>query len=199
MSQPLEAVRKERSTSSPTATSSYTPLAILLHWVVAVLVAGMAALGWTMTAIEGQPGSQRYFELHMSIGLVTAALIACRILWRLRHRPPRLPGRLPAWQRAASHATHAFLYAAMVLMPITGFIGASMTRLGVVAFGHPLPRWMTPDHDAAEQLFSIHSTIAALLAAAIAVHVLAGLKHLVVDRDGVFQRMWPRRPAAGRG
>jgi len=29
------------------------------------------------------------------------------------------------------------------------------------------------------------------LMAVLAVHVAAALKHLLIDRDGVFQRMWP--------
>jgi cytochrome b561 len=180
-----------RSAQSPTG---YTPVAILLHWAMTVLIAAMVGLGWYMTSIEEQPGSQRYFELHMSIGLIVAALLLYRVFWRLTHRPPALPATMPAWQRAAARATHGFLYAAMALMPITGFIGASLATSGVVFFGHPLPRWLMADHDAAEQLFSIHSLTATLLVAAVALHILAGLKHLMLDKDGVFQRMWIARP-----
>jgi len=32
----------------------------------------------------------------------------------------------------------------------------------------------------------------------IAIHIAAALRHLLVGRDGVFERMWPRRAHAAR-
>ena len=175
--------------------SRYTRTAVALHWLMALLIAAQAGLGWYMTSIEDE-GGERYFGLHMSMGLIVAGLLVWRIAWRLRHRPPSLPQTIPAWQRAAAHATHWFLYAAMAAMPLAGFLGASMTKEGVVFLGQPLPRLASPDHDMAEQFFAIHSLIATLLVVAVAVHVLAGLKHLLLDKDGVFERMWVKRRLA---
>jgi cytochrome b561 len=36
----------------------------------------------------------------------------------------------------------------------------------------------------------MHQITAWILVALVAVHALGGLKHLLVDRDRVFQRMW---------
>jgi len=40
---------------------------------------------------------------------------------------------------------------------------------------------------------SIHRAASAVLVGLICVHVAGALKHLVLDRDGVFFRMVPRR------
>ncbi|NYT61041.1 hypothetical protein H0A66_01690 [Alcaligenaceae bacterium] len=38
--------------------------------------------------------------------------------------------------------------------------------------------------------FSAHVAISWLLVGLICIHILAALKHLLIDKDGVFQRMW---------
>ena len=179
-----------RPTLPAAGTASYAPLAVLLHWTLAALLIGMIALGWYMTAIEDDPGSLWFFNLHMSIGLVIAALMLLRLVWRLGHRPADLPASLPSWQAKASRATHRLLYAAMVAMPAFGIIGSLLSKGGIALFGASLPRFFTADHDLAEVFFGAHSVTAWLLVGLVALHVLAGLKHLMVDRDGVFQRMW---------
>ena len=172
------------------ASGNYTPLAILLHWTLAVLIIGMVALGWYMMDIEDDPGSAWYFNLHKSIGLVIAALVLLRLLWRLGHRPPALPASLPPWQAAASRAIHWLLYGAMAAMPLFGIIGALLSKKGIEFFGTPLPRVFEPNHDLAEVFFDAHGVTTWILLALVALHVLAGLKHLLIDKDGVFQRMW---------
>ena len=178
-------------TPTPTPTpTTYAPLAKLLHWTLAVLLVGMVALGWYMTAIEDDPGSDWFFNLHKSIGLVIAALVLLRLVWRLGHRPADLPASVPPWQARASRATHRLLYAAMVAMPTFGIIGSLLSKDGIVFFGATLPRVFTANHDLAEIFYGAHSITAWLLVGLVALHVSAGLKHLLVNRDGVFQRMW---------
>lgn len=169
----------------------YLPSVIVLHWLLAVLLVGMLALGWYMMSIEREPGADWYFDLHKSIGLIAAALILVRIVLRLRHRPAPLPNTTPAWQRLSSAATHWLLYLCMAILPVTGYIGASLGKKGISFFGSRLPAWAAANHDIAEYFFSIHSITVWILAVLISLHLLAGLKHLIIDRDGIFQRMWP--------
>jgi cytochrome b561 len=188
-----------RQTLPAVKTDAYTPLAVLLHWTLAVLITGMVALGWYMMEIEDDPGSAWFFNLHKSIGLVVAALVLLRLVWRLGHRPAPLPDSLPSWQAATARAIHWLLYAAMVAMPLSGLIGALLSKKGIVFFGTALPRVFEANHDLAEIFFEAHSLTAWILVALVSLHVLAGLKHLLIDRDGVFQRMgFARRPATGR-
>lgn len=168
----------------------YAPVAIVLHWLLAVLIAGQAGLGWYMMSVEDDPGSERYFDLHKSIGLTILALVLARAAWRLVHRPAELPASVPKWEVLASSVVQWLLYACMILLPVTGFTGASYTKSGVAFFGLRLPAWRAPDHDTAELFFAIHQTLVWILVALVALHALAGLKHLVLNRDRVFQRMW---------
>ncbi|MGN6390043.1 MAG: cytochrome b [Burkholderiaceae bacterium] len=167
----------------------YTAPAVWLHWILAVLIVGMLALGWYMMSIEDEPGSGKFFQLHKSIGLGILVLVAVRVLWRLGHRPPPLPAGMPAWQVRVAQWTHWLLYAAMIAMPVAGLIGSSHSKYKLAFFGLALPRLAAPNHDIAETFYTVHSVIAWVLAVLIALHALAGLKHLLFDRDSVFQRM----------
>jgi len=146
----------------------YAAPARLLHWLMAVLIPAMLALGWAMMEVEDDPGSEVYFNLHKSLGLLLLLLLAARAAWRLGH---------------------GLLYAGMLLVPAAGLAGALLSKSGVAFFGLALPRWFAPDHALAEQCFGLHELGAWTLAGLIVLHVLAGLKHLLLDKDGVFQRM----------
>jgi len=168
----------------------YAPTAVVLHWVLAVLIAFMVGLGWYMRRIEDDPGADVFFNLHKSVGIVVFTLVLARLLWRLRHRPAELPASVPRWEAIASVAVQWLLYACMIIMPATGFLGASHSTSAIVFFGLPLPRWRVPDRDTAALFFDIHETTSWILVALVAVHALGGLKHALIDRDRVFQRMW---------
>ncbi|CDS50041.1 Cytochrome B561 [Polaromonas sp. CG9_12] len=181
---------RKRTSIATVSSKPYASLAVLLHWTLAVLIIGMVALGWYMTEIEDDPGSAWFFTLHKSIGLVIAGLVLLRLVWRLGHLPEPLPARLPSWQVNASRATHGLLYAAMLAMPTFGIVGSLLSKKGIVFFGLPLPRVFQANHDLAETFFNAHSFTTWILVVLVSLHVLAGLKHLVIDKDGVFQRMW---------
>lgn len=182
-------------TSTAGTTWRYSRTAVVLHWTVALLLAATSGLGWYMMSIEDEPGSAWYFDLHKSVGVVIALLIASRVGWRLANRPEPLPAGVPMWQAKAAEGTQALLYVLMVLMPITGYLGASYSKAGVRLFGLATPQWALPNHDRAEQFFGIHSVLIWVLVVLVVIHVLGALKHLVMDKDGVHQRMWfkPRR------
>ena len=168
----------------------YARPAVFLHWLMAVLIVFTIGLGLYMVSIEKEPRAEWYFHLHMSIGVTLAALLLLRLTWRLTHRPADLPARVSRWQAQASRLLHGLLYAEMLVMPVAGFTGALFSKPGVEVFGRNLPRWVAPNHALSEQLLAVHSCVAWMLVATIALHILAGLKHLIFDRDGVFQRMW---------
>lgn len=176
-----------------TAPWHYSTPAIVLHWLLALLIATMAGLGWTMMEIEHTPLGDQLVALHKSLGIVVLLLVAARVAWRAGHRPEPLPPGLPQWQVRAFEFVQWALYACMVAVPVTGLLGAGYQRSGIAFFGWALPRWAAPNRPRAELLFDIHSALVWVTVALVALHALAGLKHLLVDRDRVFHRMWLSR------
>ena len=177
--------------SSATSADRYGRIAMALHWFLAVLLPMQIALGWYMLSIEEQPGSGWYVAVHVSLGLTIGALVALRVAWRAGHAPPKLPTSVTRWQVTSARASHLLLYLTMILLPVTGYLGAAMSGDPVAYLGNPLPNWPAKNDSLKELLFGAHAVIAWVLVVVVILHVLAAVKHWVKDRDGVFSRMWP--------
>lgn len=187
----------ERTPHARHEPARYTLTAKILHWTCAALVVGMLGLGWYMTSVEDQPGSDQLFRLHQSIGGLFVLLIGFRVVWRATHRRSESPVTPVDWQARIAVATHLLLYVAMIVLPLLGIAGAMVSKSGLNLFGYALPRVLPVAHDMAELLFDAHGAIATALAAMVALHVAAAIKHVMVDKDGVFQRMWFGGPHQG--
>lgn len=177
------------------APGRYTGFAIALHWVVVILVLTLIGLGLYMTDIpRGTPERSFFYNLHKSIGLTTGIIVLIRLWWRAKNPPPPLPGSMPRWKVSASKLSHAMLYMCLVLMPVAGFSASQFTKYGVTYFGlFKIPPMGSENKVIYDLLQGVHETTSMVLIALIVIHVLAALKHLLVDRDRVFQRMLPGR------
>ena len=169
----------------------YTPTARLLHWLIAVSVFAQLALGTWMLGIPKTPPGVRanWFNLHKSIGITLGLIILVRLAWRLTHAAPPLPETIPAWQRTTAKIVHASLYVCMIVIPLSGYLGSSFTSYPIKYFGHTLPSWGWDSPALKELCSQVHFTAVVVFCVLIAVHVGKVLKHLLVDRDGIFQRM----------
>ena len=105
---------------SSTPRDRYTRVAIALHWAIAALIVLNLGIGLSMA---GWPPPIRAVALmlHASSGLTVLALSVARIVWRLLNEPPPYPAGMKPWERHTAHLAHFLLYAAMVLMPLTGW------------------------------------------------------------------------------
>jgi Cytochrome B561 len=149
------------------------------------------SLGWYMTDLPKGPERSALFALHKSIGLTVAWLWVLRLAWRLSHTPPPLPASVPFWARKASQINHWLLYVFMFVQPLSGYLSSSFSGYTSAYFGLPLPDWGWKD-EALNTVFStLHVVSSYVLLSLIGLHVLAALKHLIIDRDGVFRRILP--------
>ncbi|MCW7539524.1 cytochrome b [Aquabacterium sp. A7-Y] len=176
----------------------YTGLAMALHWLLALAIVGAFFVGLYMTVLSMSPTRLKLYNWHKWAGVLILALSAARLLWRLSHRPPALPAaveaKMPAWQRAAHHGTHALLYALFFAVPLMGWAYSNAAGFPIVLFGAlPLPDLVAPDKALAETLKPWHGRLAYTLAALVVLHVAAALKHHFIDRDGLLTRMMPSR------
>ena len=169
----------------------YTRVAITLHWIIALGVLGQIAFGWWMIEIpKSPPGVRAYwFNLHKSIGLTLGILIFIRLAWALTHRAPPLPDHIPAWQKFAAKASHVALYACMIIMPLSGYLGSSFTRYPIKYWGMTLPNWGWDAPLYKDLCSNVHQIAVIVFMTLIAIHIAAAIRHMMA-RDGVIQRMW---------
>lgn len=173
--------------------SRYNNFSVLLHWLIALLIIFTFALGVTMVDIPGiTPTKLKYFSWHKWLGVTVLALACARLLWRLAHPAPALPAGMRAWEKNAAHGLHGALYLLMFAVPVSGYFyslaaGVPVVYLGVV----PLPVLMDASQEWKPVLKQVHYAFNMALLGCVVLHVGAALKHLLIDRDGVFKRMLP--------
>ena len=172
---------------------TYTRTAIALHWLIALLIVGGFSLGWIMTDIPGFTLMKlKYYSWHKWIGVTIFALVALRLMWRATHRSPPLPRGMAAWQRIAANGVHALLYLLMVAIPVTGYLYSSAANIPVVYLGVvPLPTLIGPNPELKPILREAHVLLDYTLLGVVCLHVLAVLKHQLIDRDKLLSRMLP--------
>jgi cytochrome b561 len=175
------------------ASDRYTRTAVVLHWLIALAVFVQISLGlWMITIPKYPPGVRAYwFNVHKSIGITMGLLVLLRLAWRLMHRPPALPATMAAWQRRAAKLSHYALYTCMLVLPLSGYLGSSFTKYPIKYFGYTLPHWGWEAPGLKEICSQVHFATACIFIALIVLHISAALKHRFVDRDGVFERMFP--------
>ncbi len=171
----------------------YTPIAVVLHWLLALAIVGAFCVGVYMSDLPFSMTRVKLYNWHKWAGVTILALSALRLLWRLANRPPADPP-MPKWQARAAHGVHLLLYVAFFAVPLTGWAMSSAKGFPIVWFGVlPLPDFVPKDHDLGELLTQVHGALAWGLALLVLAHVGAALKHQFIDRDGLLARMSLRR------
>ena len=175
----------------------YGLVAIGFHWLLALMILGSLGVGLYMHDLPFSPMRLKLFNWHKWAGITILLLSALRLLWRLAHRPPELPANvlvsMPTWQKRAHAATHALLYTLFFAVPLSGWAYSSAAGFQIVWFGLlPLPDWVSVNKELADAVLKpLHAVFAFTLAGLVALHVAATAKHQLVDRDGLFWRIWP--------
>lgn len=171
---------------------SYTPVAKLFHWGMALV--WIAAWGIGFTAAHGgkslNPEHVLTF-LHKAIASTILFLTVLRLLWRFGHRPPILPETMSALSQQFAHFGHLLLYAvALIALPISGWLSSSFAGKPILMAGFiPLPPLAAPDKALGATVFAIHTYTAWFCGLLVLGHILIAIKHHVIDRDDILLRM----------
>lgn len=183
--------------------NAYGFFAILLHWLIALLILALLTLGYIMTRPDIDPALQfSLFQWHKSFGMLVLALAFIRaVQWCMSVKVAPV-ATLSALERLLSSITHKLLLVLGVLVPLAGWVIASVSPLGIPTFMFDLfvvPHLPLAQSEGAETLWSeVHATLAYTLLCLIVLHALAALYHHVWRRDDVLMRMLGRRRSPPR-
>ena len=186
----------------PREVAAYDPGLRTIHWLMAALIFVTFPLGVWASLLPGGDGTRiRILFFHKSIGVTILGLIALRIVWRLIVGAPAYAEPLGKLTQAASRAGHFALYALMIAMPVSGYLGSTAGGRAVSWFGlFELPRLAAKDRSLAVAAGWAHLAFAWMLAFVLAAHLGAVIWHTAIKHDSVLTRMWPSfRPAPSSG
>lgn len=173
--------------------NQYSSLTKLLHWLVAICILALVALGFTMGSFKDEHLNDVLFTIHKSIGLTVLMLMVIWIVWRSINIHPSLD-HLPLWERAAARFNHSLLCLLLILMPISGLVmsvaaGSPPEYFGLVTLTLPIAK----NKVVADYGKLVHNSLAWVIIALVTLHILAAFKHFLFDKDNVMQRMLPRK------
>ena len=166
-------------------------IAKLFHWVMAILIIAMLALGLYMHELPFSPDKFKLYAWHKSFGMLILMLALLRLGWRaIDIRPDHVPGMPPKHVKLAAAANWA-LYGLM--LSLSGWLMTSATGTPIDPFntGILVPNLIGASEDALNLLKTIHEILGKALMAVAAIHIGAALKHQFVDKDATLRRMLP--------
>lgn len=169
---------------------SYSRVAQLLHWLLAVAIVLTFSFGLYMVELPFSPQRLKQFNWHKWAGMTILMLSTVRLLWRLTHPAPALPVTMPIWQRLASWSTHSLMYVLFFAIPLAGWAYSSALGFPIVLYGViEMPDFVSRDKELAAVLKLVHQYLAYSLAALVLLHLAAAFQHHFILKDGLLTRM----------
>jgi cytochrome b561 len=185
------ALNKQNLDCRTSIATRYTLTAQALHWLTVLLILTTLPVIWVAVSLPEGQSQSRLLVVHRSLGVSIFVVALARILWRVRHTAPPLPGDT-SWAME-------FIRAAL---PTICFMPCSYSCLSpatcsqrTVARFHILDCSFFRDSQKNKRLGEVANYLHLLgqwgLYALVALHMLATVWHVAIQRDGLLSRMIP--------
>lgn len=169
--------------------TQYNKLSKLFHWLSALFILGLFALGLWMVDLSYY--SQWYKPAphwHKSIGLCLFALTLLRIIWKILTPAPKVEGK--EWEKSVAKSVHYLLYFMLFTIFISGYLISTADGRSIDIFNwFALPGFGSFIENQEDIAGKIHFYVALFLIGLTALHALAALKHHFINKDNTLRKM----------
>ena len=170
--------------STPTR---YGTVAIAVHWVAALLIAGQFVGGFLAARAGDAEVKASILRAHLPLGLVILALTLFRMgWWAFADRRPGAAEDWPRGEAIAARFVRFVMYLAILVLALSGIALIAISGAGAALFGGE--RAALPDFPAFPPFYA-HATAAVAFLLLLAAHIGAALHHQFVRRDRLLARM----------
>lgn len=173
---------------------SYDATTIFFHWATAILVVAQWLGAQVIDWFPRGPLRVDARSVHVTFGLLLAALLAARLFWRVTGGR-RLTLADAGALNLVAKATHWALYALLVAMVLAGMF-LTWTRGDSLFNLFTIPAYDPGNRALPHEVQDVHGTIGWIILALAGVHASAALVHRYLWHDGVLGRMLPRGKGA---
>ena len=164
---------------------------MFFHWATAVLVLGNWLGAQTIDWFPRGPLRVDARSVHITVGVLLAALIIGRLIWRLTGGR-RLPLADKGALNVVAKGTHWTLYALVIAMVSLGMFLA-WTRGDSIYNLFTIPAYDPGNQALVKQVQGWHNTVGYCILGLAGLHAAAALVHRFVWHDSVLGRMLPGR------
>ena len=169
-------------------------VSLAMHWLSALLVFGLFALGLWMTGLTYY---DRWYHdapsVHKSIGVLLFIATVARLLWSLSLGRPHELSSHTQWERLAARFVHLGLYLLLFAVMVSGYFISTADGRPVEVFGwFEVPATISGIEGQEDIAGQVHLILASVLIALSIAHAGAAMKHHFIDRDRTLTRMLGR-------
>lgn len=170
----------------------------LLHWLIAVTVIGLLAVGLLIDSYGfeglvktyGEGLTNLIYKYHKTFGVLVLAAMVIRLAVKLSLGKPAYARPLTRFEHVASNAVHGLFYVLLIAMPVLGWAATAAGGFPVEFFAWNLPPLLAKDEALSETFYGLHGLVGRALIALIVVHAGAAvIHHGAIKKDGVLRRM----------
>ena len=161
---------------------SYGSVSKVLHWLMAIFLVVIYLLG----VVVARDDASALAEIHNTLGISFLFFALVRVVWRLRN--PKIDIFFPyLFQEVVFKVVVAIFYAAMILMPITGYLFFTLQGTTISLFDLTFQF-----NDSFNKLgHAIHQFLSNTLICAFFLHIAGALYHHFYLKDDSMRRMLP--------
>ncbi len=177
-----------------TQNKQYSKSQIFIHWLMAVVIAGLFAVGYWMVDLTYYSEWYRIApHWHQSIGFLLALTWLVRIgILRVQGKPAALATHKVIEVKIA-HITHTMLYLLMFALFVSGYLISTADGRGIAIFSwFEIPGLGELFSEQSDIAGAIHKYAAYGLVGLVVLHAAGAIKHHVIDKDQTLNRMLGR-------
>lgn len=169
--------------------NQYGLISIVIHWLMALLMFGMFALGLYMVELTYVDAWYKAAPaLHMSIGVMLFMLLIFRLLWRLSNPVPEIYGQ--PYEKIIGLLVHRLHYVFMFSLMLSGYLMVTADGRGIEVFvWFEVPALWVVEKGNEVLLGKAHMVLAWMFMGFVALHTAAAFKHHWIDKDRTLLRM----------
>jgi cytochrome b561 len=169
----------------------YGYLTIILHWLSAIIIFGLFALGYWMVELTYYDAWYKTAPaLHKSTGISLFLLILIRVVWRNKQTKPESLASHNRFEQISAHAAHIVLYVLLLAIMLSGYLISTADGVGIEVFNlFTVPAFAALIENQEDIAGVIHQYLAYSMIAIALLHALAALKHHFIDKDATLKRM----------
>lgn len=169
----------------------YGVISAAFHWLSAIIVYGMFALGLWMVTLSYYDGwYHKAPEIHKSIGVMLMMGLVIRLVWRVISPPPATLTSYSPLIRLGAALGHFALYALLLAIVISGYLISTADGKPISVFGwFDIPATLADAGAQADIAGTLHLWLAWSVVILSLLHGLMALKHHFIDKDVTLKRM----------
>lgn len=170
----------------------YGLVSIVLHWVLALMLAGLFTSGVIMTGLDYYDPLYTILPWwHKSIGLLVFSIFVFKLIWNTVNKKPLSLESQHKWEMSLALMTHVILIVLIGLICVTGYVMASAAGAGVSFFDwFEVPALVPVSEKLENWSGNWHWWLGLAGTFVVGLHIAGVLKHTIIDRDGTLARMF---------